>query len=196
MQEIKTGEVVIYKDQQGPELKVSLVDNTVWLSQSQMAELFRKDVRTINEHIKNIFKEAELRQNSVIRKFRITALDGKTYNVNYYNLDVIISVGYRVKSKRGTQFRIWATQRLRDYLLKGYILNQHRLKERREIKLKELEGALKLIQRAIETNRLSGSKKLKPRLGRGFNFTHGFGQAAFAPRGRVFVDDSGFGGFV
>ena len=83
--------------------------DTVWLSLKQMAELFKKDVRTDNEYIKNIFIEGELEEESVIRKFRITAVDGKKYNTNMYNLDLIISVGYRVSSKRGTQFRIWAT---------------------------------------------------------------------------------------
>jgi hypothetical protein len=94
-----------------------------------MAELFQKNVRTINEHIQNIFEEEELSPESVIRKFRITAVDGKTYETNHYNLDVVISVGYRVKSHRGTQFRIWATQRLREYIIKGFTLDDERLKQ-------------------------------------------------------------------
>jgi hypothetical protein len=93
-----------------------------------MAELFQKDVRTINEHIQNIFAEKELDPDSVIRKFRITAADGKAYKTQHYNLDVIISVGYRVKSHRGTQFRIWATQRLREYIIKGFTLDDERLR--------------------------------------------------------------------
>jgi hypothetical protein len=93
-----------------------------------MAELFQKDVRTINEHIQNVFAERELPPDSVIRKFRITAADGKTYETQHYNLDVVISVGYRVKSHRGTQFRIWATQRLSEYLLKGFTMDDERLK--------------------------------------------------------------------
>ena len=93
-----------------------------------MAELFDKNVRTVNEHINNIFKEGELDKNLVIRKFRITANDGKNYDTNFYNLDVIISVGYRVKSLRGTQFRIWANKLIREYLLKGYNLNVNRFK--------------------------------------------------------------------
>jgi prophage maintenance system killer protein len=100
------------------------VQETVWLTQKQMAELFSKDVRTVNEHINNIFKEGELIENSVIRKFRITAADGKTYETNFYNLDVIISVGYRVKSLRGTQFRIWSTKLLREHITKGYTINK------------------------------------------------------------------------
>ncbi len=103
------GEIVIYKASDGStQLEVKLDEETVWLTQKQMSLLFNKNVRTINEHIKNIFFEGELAKNSVIRNFRITANDGKFYNTKFYNLDVIISVGYRVKSKRGTQFRIWA----------------------------------------------------------------------------------------
>jgi hypothetical protein len=94
-----------------------------------MSELFQKDVRTINEHIQNIFDEGELKPDSVIRKFRITAADGKSYDTQHYNLDAIIAVGYRVKSHRGTQFRIWATQRLREYIVKGFTLDDERLKQ-------------------------------------------------------------------
>ena len=110
--------------------KCALEDETVWLTQKLMAELFQKDVRTINEHIQNIFEEGELRPDSVVRKFRITAADGKNYETAHYNLDVIISVGYRVKSQRGTQFRIWATQRLREYIVKGFTMDDERLKQR------------------------------------------------------------------
>jgi len=104
-------QIIIYSTEDGEmKLEVKLENETVWLSQKQMAELFNKDVRTINEHTNNIFFEGELEKISVIRNFRITATDGKTYDTNLYNLDVIISVGYRVKSLRDTQFRIWATQ--------------------------------------------------------------------------------------
>ena len=153
------GEIVIYKSSEGPQVSVTLAEETVWLSQAQMAELFGKDVRTVNEHVKNIFKEAELSQNSVIRNFRITARDGKTYNTAHYNLDVIISIGYRVKSKRGTQFRIWATGQLRDYILKGYLVNERRLKEGQAAKLKELETAHRLIQQALENKRSKGYER-------------------------------------
>ena len=113
------GEFLFYQAEDGQtRLQVRLEGETVWLTQKAMAELFQKDVRTINGHIQNIFSERELQPDSVIRNFRITAADGKNYNVAHYNLDVIISVGYRVKSHRGTQFRIWATQRLREYIMK------------------------------------------------------------------------------
>jgi len=124
---------------------------TVWLSQKQMADLFQKDVRTINEHIQNIFEERELSQESVIRNFRITAQDGKTYDTQHYNLDVIISVGYRVKSHRGTQFRIWATQRLREYLVKGFAMDDERLKEGKTSYFDELLSRIRDI-RASEKN--------------------------------------------
>ncbi len=126
--------IVLYKSSKGNiDLKVSFDGQTVWLTQKQMADLFDKDIRTINEHIQNIFIEGELFENSVIRKFRITADDGKTYLTNFYNLDVIISVGYRVKSIQGTQFRIWATKVLRNYLVKGYAVNKKRILEQRKI---------------------------------------------------------------
>jgi len=112
-------QIIIYKTESGEtKLDVRFQDETVWLTQAQMTELFGKNKRTISEHINNIFKEGELIENSVVRNFRTTAQDGKSYNINYYNLDVIISVGYRVKSKQGMQFRIWATGRLKEYINK------------------------------------------------------------------------------
>jgi hypothetical protein len=109
-------------------IQVKLHDETVWLAQAHLCELFDKDKRTISEHIRNIFAEGELIEEAVVRNFRITAADGKNYNTNFYNLDMIISVGYRVNSLRGTQFRIWATQRLREYIVKGFTMDDERLK--------------------------------------------------------------------
>jgi len=125
-------------------LEVKLEGETVWLSQKQMAELFDKDVRTINEHIINIFKEKELSKTSVIRNFRIAASDNKIYDTAFYNLDVIISVGYRVKSKRGTQFRIWATNVLKQHLIQGYTINEKRLKEQAE-NVKTLQRTVQML---------------------------------------------------
>jgi len=113
----------------GQKIRVRLEDENVWLSQKLMAELFEVDVRTINEHLKNIFFELELDENSVIRNFRITAADAKMYDTKHYNLDVILAVGYRVRSDHGTQFRKWATERLREYLIKGFTMDDERLKE-------------------------------------------------------------------
>ena len=129
------GEILIYENQSGDiKVDVQLEDETVWLTQGQMALLFGKNKRTISEHIQNIFREDELHEAVVVRKFRTTtrhgAMEGKTQSkdVQYYNLDVIISVGYRVKSQQGTQFRIWATQRLKEYIIKGFTLNDDRFK--------------------------------------------------------------------
>jgi len=122
--------ILIYQTQDGStKIQVQLTDNTVWLTQPGMMELFQSSKSNISEHIKHIFAEGELQKDSVVRKFRTTAADGKNYTINYYNLDVIISVGYRVKSLRGTQFRIWATERLREYLIKGFTMNDDLLKQ-------------------------------------------------------------------
>ncbi len=126
---MNAGEVLIYQNSEGNiKIEVRLEEETVWLSQAQLCDLFQKSKATVSEHIKNIFEEGELNENAVVRNFRTTASDGKTYDVNHYNLDVIISVGYRVKSIQGTQFRIWATQRLKEYIVKGFVLNDERFK--------------------------------------------------------------------
>jgi len=152
------GEVIIYKDASGPGVEVRLEHETVWLSQAQMAKLFGKDRDTVSEHIQNIFKEAELSQNSVTRNFRVTAKDGKKYQVNHYNLDAIISVGYRVKSSRGTQFRIWATRHLRDYILKGYIVDRKRLAKSRA-RVTELESTNKIFRKVLNSRQLTGKEQ-------------------------------------
>ena len=122
-------EMIIYQTDDGAvKIDVRLANETVWLPLDLMAELFQRDKSTISRHIKNIFSEGELSPDSVVAKFATTATDGKTYQVEYYNLDVIISVGYRVKSLRGTQFRIWATKRLNEYIRKGFTLDDNRLK--------------------------------------------------------------------
>lgn len=132
---MNTGEIIIYQNSEGNiKIDVRLEEETVWLTQSQLCDLFQKSKSTISEHLKNIFEEGELDEKVVVRKFRITsqhgAIQGKTQQneVNAYNLDVIISVGYRVKSSQGTQFRIWATQRLKEYIIKGFALNDERFK--------------------------------------------------------------------
>ncbi|MDQ1266752.1 MAG: hypothetical protein QG635_1904 [Bacteroidota bacterium] len=121
--------IVIFKSADNQvEIQVTLENETVWLNRQQLSDLFERDIKTIGKHINNIFSDGELEQNSVVAKFATTAADGKTYQVDYYNLDVIISVGYRVKSLRGTQFRQWATQRLREYIIKGFTMDDERLK--------------------------------------------------------------------
>lgn len=129
------GELLLYLTDDGRvKLEPRLYEDSLWLTQAQMAELFSKDKRTVSEHIRNVFAEGELDEKGVVRKFRTTtrhgAIEGKTQSrdVNFYNLDVIISVGYRVRSLRGTQFRIWATERLREYIVKGFAMDDERLK--------------------------------------------------------------------
>lgn len=155
------GEIIIYKDSSGPGINVRLNQDSVWLSRAEMATLFQKDINTIGEHINNIYREKELSLEETSHKQANTGNSGIGLNkpITYYNLDVIISVGYRVKSKRGTQFRIWATQKLKEYIVNGYVVNQQRLKERQEIKLKELEGTIKVFQNTLETNRIQGYEK-------------------------------------
>ena len=123
------GQIILYQTQDGEsKIEVTLANETVWLTADQMAELFQRNKSTISRHIKNVFESGELRQDSVVAFFATTASDGKVYQVAYYNLDMIISVGYRVNSYRGVQFRIWATQVLKEYLIKGFALNDELLK--------------------------------------------------------------------
>jgi hypothetical protein len=126
------GEIILYQTEDGrTRIQCRFEGETIWLTQKLMAELFQKDVRTINEHVQNVFEEGELQRGATIRKFRIVQPEGARSverEVDFYNLDVIISVGYRVKSHRGTQFRQWATARLSEYLLKGFTMDDERLK--------------------------------------------------------------------
>ncbi|MFA5742850.1 MAG: virulence protein RhuM/Fic/DOC family protein [Candidatus Paceibacterota bacterium] len=157
-QEIRKGEVAIYKSKSGPYLDVRLEKETVWLTQKQMAGLFDKDVKTINEHIKNIYKEEELKEKATVRNFRIVQKEGARTverNVDFYNLDVIISVGYRIKSLSGTQFRIWATKVLRNHLLEGYTINEQRLSQA-ENKFKKLQEAVSFLRKKSENKLLLG----------------------------------------
>jgi len=127
--EPKQSEILMYQTDDGvTKIDVQIDNDTVWLSLDQMADLFQRDKSTISRHMKNIFDEGELTRISVVANFATTAADGKTYNVDYYNLDVIISVGYRVKSLRGTQFRIWASAVLKEYMTKGFAMNDDLMK--------------------------------------------------------------------
>lgn len=123
-------EIILYQTEDGKtRLQVRIENETVWLTQNQMADLFQTSIPNVSMHIRNIFREGELQEESVVKDFLTTAADRKRYRTNYFNLDVIISVGYRVKSHRGTQFRIWATQRLREFIIKGFTLDDERLKQ-------------------------------------------------------------------
>ena len=147
-------EIILYTTKDGQTVvDVKLDQETVWLTQKQMAELFDRDRKTITRHIANVFKEGELIKDSVCSFFEHTAEDGKKYNTQHYNIDVIISVGYRVKSKRGTQFRIWANSILKDYLLKGYAVNAKKL-EKEVKKREELHESILLLERTVNDQRI------------------------------------------
>ena len=135
------GEIILYQPDNEVKLEVRLEDETVWLSIEEMSQLFGRDISVIGKHVRNVFKEGELLKESVWAKFAYTASDGKTYQVDYYNLDVIIAVGYRVKSHRGTQFRQWANKVLKEYLLKGHAVN---------CRLEQIDTRLQKHERQIE----------------------------------------------
>jgi hypothetical protein len=147
-------QIVMYKNR----MEVRLDADTVWLTQEQMARLFNKTKQNMSLHVRNIFKEGELSENSVVKEYLTTAADGKLYSTLHYNLDVIISVGYRVKSQQGTQFRIWATQVLKRHLIDGYTINERRLK-RAEGKYQELQKAIALMGNVLDVQGISSEAR-------------------------------------
>jgi len=152
---MKGSDIKIYQVGDGKvKISVRLDNETVWLSLGQITELFERDKSVISRHINNIFKEGELKRSSVVAKNATTAADGKTYLVDYYNLDVIISVGYRVKSIRGTQFRIWANRIIKEYLVKGYSLNK-KILEQKGLQLQELKDTVKLLGEVAKSQELT-----------------------------------------
>ena len=154
--------IAIYQSADGKmQIDVHLQEQTIWLSLDQISSLFQKDKSTISRHIKNVFLSEELDKESVVANFATTAKDGKTYQVDYYNLDMIISVGYRVNSKIATQFRKWATGILKQYLVDGYAINDKRLQEQKS-KVAQLQNAIKLLNRSIEhqAENIDDAKKL------------------------------------
>lgn len=155
---MEKGEIIIYQAPNGQtSIDVKLENETIWLNLSQMADLFERDKSVISRHLSNVFREKELDYTSVVAKNATTGADGKTYQVDYYNLDMIISIGYRVKSTRGTQFRIWANKILKDYLIKGYSVNEKKLREQ-TTQLDELKQAVKLLGNVIETQSLNSDE--------------------------------------
>ena len=152
------GRIAIYKNQQNEvELKVKLEKETVWLSLDQMTVLFDRDKSVISRHIHNVFQEKELDKNSVVAKSATTAADGKIYQVVYYNLDLIISIGYRVKSQNGVKFRIWASRVLKRYLIQGYAINEKRLLETQS-KFRELQDVIRFLQKQSQKELLIGQR--------------------------------------
>ena len=130
MKEIIQGELLLYQDEKGStQIEVRLENENVWLTQAQLVTLYQSSKANVSEHIKHIFEEGELEETAAVRKFRTTATDGKSYNTAFYNLDLIISLGYRIKSHIATKFRIWATQRLKEYIIKGFVIDDNRLKQ-------------------------------------------------------------------
>jgi prophage maintenance system killer protein len=152
--------IEIYKTDSGvTEISVTLDHDTVWLNLFQLTELFQRDKSVISRHISNIFKEKELEINSVVAKNATTAKDGKVYQVDYYNLDVIISIGYRIKSQRGTQFRIWANKVLKEYLIKGFTLNEQLLTQKTG-QLKELQQSVKILGNVLNHKTLNNDESV------------------------------------
>ena len=130
MKEISQGEMLLYQDENGStQIEVRLENENIWLTQAQLVTLYQSSKANVSEHIKHIFEEGELEETAVVRKFRTTATDGESYNTAFYNLDLIISLGYRIKSHIATKFRIWATQRLKEYIIKGFVIDDNRLKQ-------------------------------------------------------------------
>mgnify|MGYP004611567423 FL=1 len=173
------GEILIYQTDNGQtNIEVKIEDDTVWLTQQQLTELYQCSKSNISEHIKHIFEEGELDKDSVVRKCRTTADDGKTYNVTYYNLDMIISLGYRIKSVIATRFRQWATQRLKEYMIKGFTIDDERLKGNgEEITGKNywIESGISNLQKVLD----SLSSYLTEEYGRGFSRSNVAGMRQF-----------------
>ena len=158
---MEKSDIKIYKTPEGKtSIAVKLDKDTVWLNLNQMVKLFERDKSVISRHIRNVFKEGELEKNSTVAKIATVQKEGNREiirNIEYFNLDVIISVGYRIKSKRGTQFRIWANQIIKDYLIKGYAINQQRLEKQAE-QLNELKETIKILGNALEYKELSNNE--------------------------------------
>ncbi len=155
-EQINKGEIIIYKPQAGAELQVRIEGDTVWVTQAQLAALFQTDRTSVGKHIKNIINSSELSEKSNVQFLHIANSDKP---VKFYDLDFIISVGYRVNSSRATQFRIWATKKLKDYLLKGYLINERRLMQEHDLKMKELQDTARLFQNVLESRRAEGYEK-------------------------------------
>lgn len=185
---LETGEVILYRAKDGKTwIDVRLENETVWLTQKQIAELFGTKRPAITKHLSNIFNVRELQRNSVCSKMEHTAADGKKYQTQYYNLDAVISVGYRVNSARATQFRIWATQILKDHLVKGYSLNERRLKME-AARFKELQQALGILSRVVSRKELqaeesAGLLKVITGYSRALNLLDAYDHGTLALRG-------------
>lgn len=156
--DLNKSKIILYQAEDGAtSVAVRLENETVWLSRKEMADLFDRDYKNVSKHINNVFNEGELAKESVVANFATTGADGKTYQVEYFNLDVIISIGYRVKSQRGTQFRIWATRVLKEHLVKGFTVNQQRLAEKG---VQEAQQVLNLLANTLTSHELVNDEAL------------------------------------
>jgi len=176
-------------------IEVQFENDTVWLNRHQLSELFDRDIKTIGKHVNNIFREQELIKEVVVAKFATTtshgAIEGKTQTkgVEYYNLDVIISVGYRVKSKRGTQFRQWATQRLKDYLVQGYAINQKRLEQKQQ-QVEYLKTGIRILNRAINQQATETESKMLHIFANGLALLDDYDHETLERKGKTILETS------
>ncbi len=171
-------------------VEVKFEKETIWLSQKQMANLFDKDSDTIGLHLKNIFKEEELNEKATTEHFSVVQIEGKRNvkrNIKFYNLDAIISVGYRVNSKRGTQFRIWATQRLKDFLVKGYAINEKRLHEKQQ-EVQHLKTGIQILNRAIEAKNETKENEILNIFAKGLELLDDYDHEALDAKGNTEQD--------
>lgn len=187
---MNTGSIDIYQNEDGTHIDVQFDQETVWLSQLQMAEVFGKDVRTVNEHIQNIFSTGELSPDPTIRKFRIVRQEGKrqvTRSIDHYNLDMIISVGYRVNSVRGTQFRQWATRKLKEFLVEGYSINEKRLAQKQQ-EVSILKDGIQILSRVIEEKVNDPDNSWLPVFARGLSLLDDYDHEALDDAGKTTRD--------
>jgi hypothetical protein len=176
-------QIEIYRSSDGqPQIDVLFGKETVWLNRNQLADLFGRDVKTIGKHVNNVFFEGELEKSAVVANIATTAADGKIYQVDHYNLDVIISVGYRVKSQQGTQFRQWATQRLKDYLIQGYAINEKRLNQKQQ-EVQTLKDGIRILSRAIETKMGDADLTLLDQFAKGLELLDDYDHEKLDPKG-------------
>lgn len=184
---MNTGSIDIYQNEDGTHIDVQFDQETVWLNRQQLAILFNRDIKTVGKHINNVFSEGELLKEAVVANFATTAADGKTYQVDHYNLDVIISVGYRVKSRQGTQFRQWATRRLKEFLVEGYSINEKRLAQKQQ-EVSILKDGIQILSRVIEEKVNDPDNSWLPVFARGLSLLDDYDHEALDDAGKTTRD--------
>lgn len=184
---MNTGSIDIYQNEDGTHIDVQFDQETVWLNRQQLAILFNRDIKTVGKHINNVFSEGELLKEAVVANFATTAADGKTYQVDHYNLDVIISVGYRVKSRQGTQFRQWATRKLKEFLVEGYSINEKRLAQKQQ-EVSILKDGIQILSRVIEEKVNDPDNSWLPVFARGLSLLDDYDHEALDDAGKTTRD--------